>query len=370
LFVNGRICSTYVEFHCRATSTTLELERLFATFAALVRERDDEARVEERELAKTRREHVVLDLGDREDLVVRLERDLRAGAIRVADHAERRDGRAAPVLLEVHVAFAADFELEPLAHRVDRADADTVETRGDLVAAVVELAAGVEDRHDDLGGADLAAELLRLFGVNARRDAATVVLHGDGSVEVDRHVELGAEPREVLVYAVVDDLPNEVVQARAVVHIADVHARPFANCLEPLEDRDAFAVVTARGRRDGLRGRRRIDVRHVEKFRMSTRGIRFETEQVLGLSVRAPEGEEKYSPRTRCAQGKAGNILAWFRALMSCGQERISATLQGVEKPCVSAVRQRVRRPATMRKSSRPSSSKGMSSGRVVVRKT
>ena len=59
---------------------------------------------------------------------------------------------------------------------------------------------------------------------------------------------------EVLVDRVVDDLPDEVVQARAVVHVADVHARALADGLEALEDGDAVLVVAGRGD-DGFGGR-------------------------------------------------------------------------------------------------------------------
>ena len=49
---------------------------------------------------------------------------------------------------------------------------------------------------------------------------------------------------EVLVDRVVDGLPDQVVQARAVVHIADVHARPLADRLETFEHLDgAFTVA-------------------------------------------------------------------------------------------------------------------------------
>jgi hypothetical protein len=46
-------------------------------------------------------------------------------------------------------------------------------------------------------------------------------------------------PREVLVDGVVDDLPHEVVEPGAVVHVADVHAGALADRLEPLERGDA-----------------------------------------------------------------------------------------------------------------------------------
>ena len=41
-----------------------------------------------------------------------------------------------------------------------------------------------------------------------------------------------------LIDGVVDDLVDHVVEARAVVGVADIHARPFANRIEALEDLD------------------------------------------------------------------------------------------------------------------------------------
>ncbi len=82
---------------------------------ALVDRGDDEPGVEERELAQAAREDVVVVLGDREDVRVGLERDLRARPVGLADRRERRERHAAPVLLEPDVALALDLEPEPLA---------------------------------------------------------------------------------------------------------------------------------------------------------------------------------------------------------------------------------------------------------------
>jgi len=280
LFVYGKICSAYVEFHGRGlrhdvhdllvhrllrlvevldelADPALVLERLLAALAALVGERDDEAGVEERELAKTAREDVVAVLRDREDLRIRLEGDLGAGLVRLTDDGDRR-GRSAPsVLLEVDLAGALDLELEPFAHRVDRAHADAVETGGDLVARVVELPARVEDGHHDFGHVDVATELLRLLLVPSDRDASAVVLDRDRAVEVDRHVHAGAVAGQMLVDRVVDDLPNEMMQTGPVVDVADVHAGALTNRLETFEDGDALAAVVGRGRRLGRDGSRR-----------------------------------------------------------------------------------------------------------------
>ena len=46
-----------------------------------------------------------------------------------------------------------------------------------------------------------------------------------------------------LVDGVVDDLVDHVVQARAVVGVADVHAGPLADRVEPLQHLDAVGAV-------------------------------------------------------------------------------------------------------------------------------
>ena len=70
--------------------------------------------------------------------------------------------------------------------RVDAAHAHAVQSAGDFVAVGIELAAGVQLGHDDLGRRD--AFLL----VHVHRNAAAVVDHGDRIVVVDGDVDLGA----------------------------------------------------------------------------------------------------------------------------------------------------------------------------------
>src|SRR5207302_10801752 len=58
--------------------------------------------------------------------------------------------------------------------------------------------------------------------------------------EVD---DLRSVAGEGLVDRVVDDLVDHVVQARAVVGVADVHARALAHRIEALQDLDGFRTV-------------------------------------------------------------------------------------------------------------------------------
>ncbi len=124
--------------------------------------------------------------------------------------------------LLVYCVVAEDLHYHVVAQGVDAAHAHAVQATGDLVAVLVELAAGVEDGHDDLEGGAV------LFLVHVDGDTATVVLDGDAVVGVYLHVDLVAVARQSLVNGVVHNLIDKVVQA-AFVHVADVHSRAHAH---------------------------------------------------------------------------------------------------------------------------------------------
>ena len=219
---------------------------------ALVADRDLEAAVEVRELAQLLAQLLEAELGDvLEDGRVGVERHRGAAIRRRRDLLERRHRDAAGVLLLPGVAVAPDLEPQPVGQRVHRRHADAVESARDLVVVLVELAAGVQDRHHQLGGG------LALDRVDAGRDAAAVVAHGDRAVDVDRDLDLGAVAGERLVDRVVDDLEHQVVQAAAVIGVADVHAGAFAHALEALQHADGRLGVRAGGHRRLGRNRRR-----------------------------------------------------------------------------------------------------------------
>ncbi len=65
------------------------------------------------------------------------------------------------------------------------------------------------------------------------------------AVRVERDRDFVGEAGERLVDGVVDHLVDHVVQAGAVVGVADIHARPLAHGVEALEDLDRFRAVVA-----------------------------------------------------------------------------------------------------------------------------
>src|SRR5947209_14665122 len=114
-------------------------------------------------------EPLEVELDDLEGLGARKEGYLGAFLAfgRGADDLEWRLGIAVAKAHEMLLAVAPDGEVEPFRKRVDDADADAVETAGNLVGIVVgrvlELTAGVELGHDDLGRRHA------FLGVDARR---------------------------------------------------------------------------------------------------------------------------------------------------------------------------------------------------------
>ena len=203
---------------------------------ALVDEDDPQALGQERGLAQALDEPFGVPLGLLEDLGVGHEADRRAGVLRRPDRLHLRRRLAARELLAVDLAVALDLGDQALGERVDDRDADAVQAAGDLVAALAELAAGVQLRQDD----GQRGQALVLHHVD--RDARAVVPDGHRLVRMEGHLDEVAAAGESLVDGVRDHLVHEVVEAPG-ARRADVHAGPFPDRLEALEDRDVFCGV-------------------------------------------------------------------------------------------------------------------------------
>ena len=196
--------------------------------------------VEERLVAEPVLQGRVVELDGLEHLAVGPEGDLRAVALGVADDLHGSVGDPDAVGLPPDLALPVDRGHEPLRQGVDDRDSHSVETSGDLVAVLVELASRVE-----VGQAHLQRGL-PLLVVDPRGDTPSVVNDGDGTVLVDGDVHLGREPCHDLVDTVVDDLVDHVVES-AGVRGTDVHPGPLPHCLETFEGHDAVRIVLLLG---------------------------------------------------------------------------------------------------------------------------
>src|SRR5918995_1655565 len=222
----------------------LVLVRDVPFFFPLVYEPDLESLVEESPLAEPAAQSVereVLGLG--KDLGVRLEAYDGARPLALLELAvlcESAFREPALVALAPHVSLAPDLQLQPLRQRIHHGGADAVQPAGDLVTFPAELPAGVQRRHDDLGG------WLVVLSHLPYRHTAPVVGDRDGVVRVDGDEYLRTVPGHRLVYGVVDDLPDEMVKTPG-PRRAYVHTRAPLDGFEAFEDLDRTCIVSALG---------------------------------------------------------------------------------------------------------------------------
>jgi hypothetical protein len=100
----------------------------------------------------------------------------------------------------------------------------------------------MELRHNDFGSRDAFAL------VDVGGNAAAVVAHGAGAVRIENDGHFLGEACKRLVDGVIDHFVDHVMQARAIVGVADIHARALTDGIEPLEHLDRFSVVIGRFR--------------------------------------------------------------------------------------------------------------------------
>ena len=138
-----------------------------------------------------------------------------------------------------------------------------MQSAGHLVGILVELSAGVQLGHDDLGRGNAFAL------VNVDGNAAAVVAHGDRAVGVEHDLHRGGMAGERLVDGIVDDFVDHVMQAAAVIGVADIHARPLAHGIEAFQNPDRFRAVFDGDGMLGVGDRLPGGFCHVRPLRMS-----------------------------------------------------------------------------------------------------
>ena len=213
----------------------LDLARLGV---AVVAQDQADAGIEERQFAQAVLQGIEVEIRHGEGLARRQEGHLRAGApVALRDRRQRLLGLAVGKAHEMRLALAEDAQLEPLGEGIDHRDADPVQPAGHLVGVLVEFPAGMQLGHDDLGRRNA------FLGVDIDRNAAPVVAHGDRAVAVQHHLDGIAEAGQRLVDRVVHHLVDHVVQAGAVLGIANIHAGALAHRLEAAQDPDGLGAV-------------------------------------------------------------------------------------------------------------------------------
>ena len=215
----------------------LDLMRLHR---AVVGQDDAHAGIQEGEFAQAVLDGGEIIVGLGEGGTRRQEGDL--GPLLAIDRPDPNQRRHRVAMGEADVPFrvvAPDAQFERFRQRVDDRNTHAVQAARHLIGILVELTAGMELGHDDLGRRDL------LFLMDIDRDAAAVVGNGNGIVGVERDGHQVCIPAQSLVDRVIDDLIDHMVQARPVVGIADIHSRPLAHGVEATQNLDGIGVIFA-----------------------------------------------------------------------------------------------------------------------------
>jgi hypothetical protein len=156
-------------------------------------------------------------------------------------HDQRRHGIAVGKAHPVFLAIAPDRQFQPFGQRVDHRNTHAVQPARDFVGVVIagvfEFPAGVELGHDHFGGGNA------LFGMDAGGDAAPVVFDRDRAVGIEFDQHQIAMPGQRLVDGIVRHFEHHVVQARAIIGVADIHAGALAHGIKALEDLDLIGAI-------------------------------------------------------------------------------------------------------------------------------
>ena len=126
--------------------------------------------------------------------------------------------------------------MQLIRERVHDRDTDPVQTSGNFVGVLVELTTRVQHRQNDRSGTH------PLCRVHVSRDTPSVVCDDTGTLFRKRDVDRVTIPRHRLIYRVVDNLINQVMQA-AMARIADIHPRSFSDGFKSFEDLDITRTV-------------------------------------------------------------------------------------------------------------------------------
>ena len=145
---------------------------------------------------------------------------------------------------KVGVSVAVHLELEPGGECVHAGDAHAVQTAGNLVAVVIELAAGVQFGEGDFGSRALGFVLV--VELDGGGNAAAVVHDAHGVVHVNRDEDVFGKAGHGFVNGVVHDFVDELMKTGTVAHVADIHAGTLSDGFKPFQNLDVRLVVRRR----------------------------------------------------------------------------------------------------------------------------
>ena len=118
-----------------------------------------------------------------------------------------------------------------------------MQTAGDFVGILVEFSARMKLRHDDF------SRRHAFFGMNVSWNATTIVGDGARAIGIQRDGDERRMSGQSFVNRIIDDFIDHVVQARAVIRIADIHAGALTHGVKTTQDLDGIGAVNRLFRR-------------------------------------------------------------------------------------------------------------------------
>ena len=203
------------------------MEAFASAFASLVRQRNRDALVQKGQLADAQTQGIIAVFSFRKDAGIRQEVDGRAGNLAVALFIKLLRCLALAELDAIAFAATTHLDLHLFAQRVNAGNTNAMQTAGNLVAAIAELAACVQHGHDNLD-----SRLLFLFH-HIDGDTASIIDNSNAVILMDDDLNVAAIAGQRLVNTVVHNLIHQMVQT-AGRGTADIHSRSFAYCFQAL----------------------------------------------------------------------------------------------------------------------------------------
>ena len=141
----------------------------------------------------------------------------------------------------MHLTIPLDGHFQMRGQGIDHGNTHTVQTTGEVVVALGEFTTGVQPGKDKLHPGQ------SFFLVQIDRHAPTVVLHTQGIVAVQHHINPPGVAGEGLVNAVINDFLGQVVGPRRV----GIHPRALAHRIKTAQDFNGIGVVLLLAHRNG-----------------------------------------------------------------------------------------------------------------------
>ena len=177
-----------IEMLYEGANATFVFKDIF-TLTRFFTQADTHARVEERQLAQTFGEDVVMKLDMAKHGFARAECNFRTAARGVTHDFNRPHGHTITILLTVMLTFAVNVQAQGFGQGIHDRDPYAVQTTRDLVRVVIKLTPRVQGGHDHFRRRHTG-----LF-MDIHGDATAVIFNRDALIRVNNDFDRGAMPR-------------------------------------------------------------------------------------------------------------------------------------------------------------------------------